>query len=528
MPGGLTYSAPSRIGPDGSERSFLRVGEVVVEGLDDAFRSEVAAILAPLRGVQVSAATLYEAAGKIQNIYAIHGFFLTRVVIPPQDARDGGKLIFKVAEGFISTVNVEALPPTLRDSVARTLARVIGKPRLTIAEFDRALMLAADMPGLNLQGDLSPAREDFGVTLKITGSFAPVTGDISTDNTMSRLLGGAQTTFSGNFNSPFGLGEQFYISATGASDFGGFGDENPHRLAAFGVIAPLSSDGLKFNLEYAVSTSRPLTPTGLLPTASLYRRFSFKLSYPWIRTATDTLNSHLAFEDTDEINQAPLFVQTLYHDHLEIMRASLDVRRISNFGATFSGSVQVSKGLPIFNARGAAQATPNEPISRIGASDAFAKLEVHGEWVQEAPGGSAFDISGRGQYAVTGPLLNSEKFVIGGPGDLSSYDQGYFSGDGGWVGRAEWQLPLSSARGPRLTPYLFGSRGQVYTLRPTAAESALLGADSIGLGLRVHTSANLAIPNPIDLTVEAARNLIDRSATQPDGWRINMCASVHF
>jgi hemolysin activation/secretion protein len=512
----------------GAEQTYLVVGDIVVDGLDPAFAAKAQLILDPLRGARAPISVLYGAAFKIQAIYAEHGYFLTRVVIPPQVAHDHGRLIFKVAEGYIAKVDVSALAPAIRDRAAAILAPLIGLKRLKRADFIRALRLASDTPGLQFQSNLSPAHADLGVTLTVSGAFSAMNGQITFDNSMPRSLGGVETTVAESINSPFGGGEQLYYSASAAAAYGGFGPNNPRRMAAVGLIAPVLHDGLNLNLEYAWSATNPFTPVGQIATDSLYQRASLKIKYPWIEGEKDGLSLRLAIDNIDEINQASAFSQTLYHDHLNVARFGLDVHGDTMWGAADSVSLDISQGVPALGARGAGQATIDEPISRAGASDAFTKLEAHARLRRDFWDSFTLDLSSRGQLALRGPLMNSEKFVIGGPDDLSGFDAGSFSGDSGWATRAEWQYRLPTKRGPSLTPYVFAARGQVFTMNPTAAEVGIVGAESAGLGLRATLAPSSTLPSPTELGLEAARDVVDHQAPQAYSWRINLSASLRF
>ena len=514
--------------PSGADQDFITVGEIVVEGLDKSLAGEADTVLSSLRGTRASAAALYSAAGKIQAVYAAHGFFLTRVVIPPQRAHNGGRIVFRVAEGFIEAIDVQALSPRIRDRVAKMLGRIIGKRRLTRIEFDRVMLLASEVPGFQMQGNLSPAQADLGVTLKITGAYSVADGQVSIDNATPRALGGWETTVSGSFNSALGLGEQFYINAAAANGYGGFGPENPHRTAAFGLVTPVFEDGLRATWEYTLSTTEPLAIVGQLPTDSRYRRTSFRLSYPWLKSETQSLTSRLAIDDIDEISQASQFNSILYHDHLDAVRLGLDARIVTVFGTVATASLDLSQGLPMPGARGAEQASTIEPVSRSGASDTFEKWEASAKLRQTLPGNQSIELSGRAQRAINGPLMNSEKFVIGGPADLSGYDDGFFSGDSGWAARIEWQLQMPATGGPSLTPYVFASRGQVYTLNPTAAETSVSGADSLGIGLRAVLNASEILPHATEMDLEVARATADQPTSTAQTWRLNLSVNMRF
>ena len=522
---------PTTNAPQGAQHAYLIVNDFRVEGLDPDFRDEIEPILTQLRRVRAEVTRFYEAAARIQAVYARHGLFLTRVVIPPQHVTHGGKLTLRVIHGFLQNIDVQRLAPAIRDRVARTLAPLIERPMLTQAEFERALLLAAGSPGLVLKSRLTPAPTGFGVELIVTGAYHVVDGQASIDNAMPHSLGGLEATTSTTVNSALSLGEQIYFSAGGSVGYGGFTPGNPHRLAAAGAVMPVGSNGLSLNFEYAWSTTNPEVSSGQIATNSLFQRLTWAMSYPYIESETDRLVARVAFDDLDEANQASDFHQWLYHDHLSVARIGLDASHIFPAGGQLSAGAVLSQGLPGFGARGAAQATFADPVSRSGASDQFTKLEAHARFRQELPSNFSLEVSGQGQYAISGPLMNAEKYSLGGPTDLSGYDSGYFSGDSGWTARSELQyttLPTGPKSAPRLTPYMFAAHGAVYTLQPSMGQTSALAADSFGLGLRAALLNSPAALKPASFGIEFARNIAEQTSAAQAPWRFNFSAAVSF
>lgn len=518
-------------GPNGADHELITVADVEFEGVDPTFSDAIRKAVDPLRRVRTSVAKFYQLANSVQSLYAERGYFLTRVIIPPQTVHNGGVLRIKVCEGYIAELDVRALAPHLRATIDGALRRLVGRPKLTRAEFDRAVYLASDIPGLSLKFALSPAHANLGVTVSVSGAYEPVAARIAFDNYLPHSLGGVETTASTIFNSTLGFGEEVYFTAGTVHGYGGLTASNPYRQIAAGITTPIFYDGLNLNLETASSTTRPFALPGQLAVASLYRRVSAKLSYSVVRESSINLRAHAGLNEVDEFNEAVGFGQTLYRDHLTVLRSGLDGDYSSPFGTLMSTGFELSQGLPILGARGSRQATAEEPISRTGASASFSKIEMHVQVRQDLFSDLAINITGRFQSALNGPLFNSEKFSLGGASDLSGFDDGAFSGDGGWVTRAELQFAprsFGSAGTPSFRPYIFAARGQVYTLQPTAAEARVVGGDSFGIGLRATTLNPSALSIPADVSLEAARALADQTAQAYPGWRINLAVTARF
>lgn len=525
--------APAGQVPPGAAGVTLRIGAVAVEGGDPALAAETAAITAPLRGRTVSIAAIYAAAAAIEQLYAARGYFLTRVVIPPQDARHGGTLRLRVIEGFVEAIDTSRLSARVRGRVDAVTAGLVGVRRLTLALFERKLLLAGDIPGLALRSTLEPGASPGAVRLILNGEHRPLGAELSIDNSLPKSLGATSATLSAAFQSVAGFGELAYITASGSPSNGWLASEGSRRLVAAGIILPVGTDGLTFNAEATLSDTHPRSGPGMLETASTLRRLAFRLAYPLIRSRSTNLTLRGALEVADERQSAPLFDITLYDDRLRPIRIGVDLAHVVALtGTSVSFGLDFSQGFHWLGSRGRTDATFNQPLSRLGGSDVFSKLEFRARLNQTLLWNFALELSGRAQYALTGPLLNSERFTLGGPRSLSALDSGLLAGDSGWLVRAELQYSAFIPPGPAgqgvLVPYLFASRGQAVNLRPTAVEHRTVGATNVGAGVRSTViPAELPFgPRAIDLGLEGARQIGDGPGN--DGWRVNANASLKF
>ena len=518
------------VAPPGAEKSNLQIGDLSIEGLDPQFQAKWEKLTRSLKGQKRPVSDIYKLAGDVQQLYTDDGFFLNRVIIPPQHVEHGGTVKLKVVEGYISEINLDTLDPAIRDRVAWYFEPLKGRKALKLAVFERALLLAAGTSGLKLKSNLKPSKEALGVTVTLSGDFDPLSAQVTMGNALSKSLGKYEASLAATINSPLHLGEQVYFNVSGAPFNGFLGEKSPRRTFAAGVTVPLWDDGLSANLEYTWSGTKDVICGCFLKTSSNYRRLSAKLSYPFILSQTLSVTGRVGFDDVDEINSVPLFKWDLYHDHLNVLRTGVDYAT-SLGGVQMSGSFDLSQGISGLGSRSAKDAIGATPISQFGASDRFTKLQADIHLNQPLGNGIALDIAAKGQYSPTGVLMNSEKFVIGGAGDLSGVDSGSWSGDHGWSVRSELQFDMSDAfrdYGVTLKPYIFAARGQVYLANPTAAELPIDGATGFGFGLRGQWAASQYPANPLEFGFEAARNLSDHPNLNPDQWRFNFVMKARF
>lgn len=508
--------------PPGADGSSLLIGNLTVEGLDPRFSAEADALIAPLRGQMRPVSDIYDLAARVQKLYSGDGSFLTRVVIPPQKVQNGGTVKLKVIEGFIADIDVTALAPEVRGRISQLFIPLKGRPGLKLDTFERALLLASSTAGVKLRTNLKPAEQALGVTLTVSGDYDPLASQIVTDNGLSATLGTYQTTFSSSINSPLHQGEQIYMSITGSPTNGGFGTRSVRRVFAIGANLPLAANGLSGNVEYTWSATQPIPGETGLATASRFQRISAKISYPVILDQTSRLDASIGFDHVDEINRAVDFDYTLYHDRLNVVRAGVDYSHNFLGGVELKGGFDLSQGL---------SGLANSSAIDARRGDPFTKLQARIRLFREYESGFAWALNARGQYSARARLTNTEKFVIGGTGDLSGSDSGSWSGDHGWSLRSEIQYDVTSyfdTPGLALKSYLFAARSQIYTEKPTSAELAMDGATGFGLGLRGQWTSTQFPADPMDFAIEAGRSLSDNPSRHPDEWRVNLSVGLRF
>ncbi len=522
-------SAPTAA-PPGAANVELVVGNVTVDGgfleLDAATRAQVDG----LAGKRVRVADVYAVAGSVERYYASKGYFLTRVVIPPQQVRDGGTLTMRVVDGFIDSVDTSALPRPIRSRVESMLADLVGRKQLQYPLVERRLLLAGDTPGATLKSTIVPGREVGGVRLVVSGTHRLVEGEVAFDNSVSTEFGIVTVTTSVAVNSPFGFGEQIYGSVGGPPTHGFIGSEALRRFGVVGTTVPLGFDGLLLNIEGVYSTTRPFAGPGTLPTESDYFRASARLLYPLIRARDETLVLRLGFEVINENQRALGFDTTLYADRIRPLRVGATWTRSFETGTQIMLAGDLSRGLGIFGSRGRNDATVDLPISRAQADDDFTKAEIKARLFQRLPRGFGVEGTFNGQYAFNGSLVNAEQFTLGGPRRLSAYDQSTLAGDHGWLLRGELQYSELFDVGPMrvlVTPYGFAARGVVYLDSPTVTEFSSSGAWSLGLGVRSIMSNFLTVAREGEFGFEVARQISDRAGTL-DAWRINVNGAIRF
>ncbi len=515
----------------------LTIGRFRVEDGDPALARRSARLLAPLRDRPVSLEAVRAAAQRLERLYIDHGHFLAHVELPPQEVPEGGEFRIRIVPGFIEQIDAEGVPRPLRARVLAFLMPLVGQRNITTAGYERAVLLANELPTADLKATLQPGTATGGVILVIKGHYRRISGYAAVDDYLPSLLGRTSATVSAAYNATRYI-DQIYATASAAVDVDPLLSASPHRYVDTGVRGHFGTTGAEFDLHYIWAMSNPPLSAGgsdfgnaFLDTAGAFRRIAIRFEYPLVKSSATSLNLNAGFDATAEFQLSNPFFNSLYADHLRVLRLGFDTRHRFGGSTELMFGVDLSQGLDAFGSRGPAQASATVPLSQPGASDVFTKWEWHGTLRHELPRGFALGLTGRGQYVTGRPLLLAEKFVLGGPNDLSAYDFADFSGDRGWVLRAELQRLLSWRHGDgdtMLQPYGFAARGEVVNLQPLGLVHPTEIGNSVGLGARASWGRSKLRIGPVDLAAEMARQLNPDSDGLPNRWRVNLAATMRF
>lgn len=526
-----TIAIPSAAGlapPPNAANLSVTLGRVVVEGGFPEMQNESAAFTDGLAGKRVTVADIYAAANALEQAYAAAGYILARIVVPPQKLDKGGALRLVVVDGFVEGVDVKNVPASQQSVVAARMAALIGERHVTLAEIERRLLLASDVPGLTLRSTLTRGATPGGALLVLDATHDAVTGSMGVDNHLPRSLGTFALNSSVAVNGAFGLGEQIYGSASSGYNVGkAFDDASPLRVLGGGVSLPIGADGFVINPEYVNSVTRPAPAAGLPPSVGYFQRFDLRASYPVIRTRAQTLTLQASWEWDEEHLIPSGFTDDLYKDNYQVARLQAAEQLLFPWGATAQATAILSQGLTGRN--GAQAATTGVPLSQQGASPEFSKANLDLRILQPMPFDSQFALIGHAQWSFGKPLFLAEQLSLDGADALSAFPSGTFSVDEGATLRGEFIHPVGLAIdgvAATIAPYLFGAVGRGFVDEATAVEQSRIDAGSLGIGLR--TGAGVAgAPYGGSFSIELARAFSD-VADERQGYRGNIAFSVKF
>ena len=400
----------------------IRVSAFAVNGVTRFTPEEVAAVLQPFVGKELDTAGIHAAADALNRHYRDAGYFVAKVFIPPQDVVDTVRL--DVYEGYLDSQGIEVVNEgeRVRSSVIEEILQtnIRGGEPIHRAEFERALLITEDLPGITTSSVLYPGEHVGTARLRTTATDVPMfTGNVDIDNFGTDSTGQYRVGTTLYLNSPGHVGDQLVarlVTSGSGSQYGYLTYLRP--ISPTGTRLGASIDYFNYDADYITNLGYS---DGYASDARLY------LTHPLVRSRHGNLNiradaSHLEVHDRNDLD----------------INAK---RKIDSFTVALHGDDDhewLGTGLSMFDISVTAGRVD------VQGNDAYASID---ETTAETDGGFArfnfsfsrlqqltdhWSVFGRvsGQLASTN-LDSSQKFYIGGPISVSGYPVGEAGGDEG-------------------------------------------------------------------------------------------------
>ncbi len=424
--------------------------------------------------------------------------WVASVKIPPQEIT-GGTLELQVVTARIVEIRVRGSAGAYESILRRRIAQIQALDPLNEREAERLLLLAGDIPGLEVQLSLRPAGTEQGDVigeLTVASRRFAVLGNVQNQN--SRLTGRETGYLRAEFYGLTGHADVTYVGLSSTADF------REQIVAQVGHVMGIGDDGATVGARFTYAWSHPdLGESDPVRTRTLIA--GFDLARPLVRTLRTNVHASAGF---DYVNQRSLFglgdaASPFIIDKLRIGFVGVDadhrsLRLDGKTGFSVGGSLQIRKGFDILDASkqgfrtGGLTSRPNgDPNALVVRASADTMVAL----------GPIFSIAGQaqGQWSKD-PLLNFEQYSVGNLTIGRGYDPGISTGDRAAAGRGEVRgdVPLST----RIGTQLFGFYDYVYLRNLEGSrEDRSRTFRSFGGGLR------LSLPGFAVLEVTYARPL---------------------
>jgi hemolysin activation/secretion protein len=377
--------------------------------------------------------------------------YVAGVQIPAQEITNG-ELRLQVIAGRITDVSVSGDPRHYRESVSARIEQLKALYPLNQKDAERILLIAGDVPGLDVSLALRSANAKPGELIGEL-NIDTVSGTLlaNIQNTGSRQLGRELATLRGEIYGITGAADITYISASNSLQF-----KEQHVLQA-GHEMGIGKSGLRFGLRGSYAISNPDILNLSLKTRSIITGIDLKM--PLVRQVTQSVSGGIGLEYAHQRTQIggangrfPFTQDRTTFAYAKFDAAFRSPRSDGDNDWMIDGTIEARKGLDILKATPRRTFVNGFSPSRFDGDsqatvirgDVAGSLRLgRGVWLT----GSAY-----GQWSNRA-LLNLEEFSIGN----LTYGRGYNPGANGGdrvvafrieprariVDSAKWRLEIS-------------------------------------------------------------------------------------
>lgn len=412
----------------------VRVQAIRITGATVFPEAHLQPLLQDAVGRELDLAGLEALADRVSRHYRVHGYTVARAYLPPQEVRDGHVTI-AVVEGRFGAISVRGEAPPLLP-----LASLRAGDVVTDAALERALLLAADVPGIAVRSVLQPGAS--AGTSDLVVDVQPgegVQGRLEADNFGSRSTGHERVGASLSIDNLAGLGDAVALRAISSGEGLAYG-----RL---GYQLPVNRHGTQAGI--AVSTmryalGREFASLDAHGTAHVATAFG---AHPLLRSRRANVQAQLAWEARRLEDRADSTgSQTDRRVHAVTLGLSGDRSDAFGGGGAWLFSLGYTFGDLSIDSP-AARAVDDLTARTAGRYDK-ATLQIARQ--QALAARTTLVVSYTGQWAGKN-LDSSEKLPLGGAAGVRAYPQGEWPSDRASLLAAE----LRHALAPRWQGLLF-------------------------------------------------------------------------
>jgi hemolysin activation/secretion protein len=389
---------------------------------------------------------LQRAAPTLIAYYARKGY-LARVVLPPQEVKDGIVSI-SVIEGRRGELQVERKDGSRLDAarVRAFVERRLGAgSAMNIANLEESLNILNDQPGVIARSSVAPGSGEGGVDVVVSAEDKPLWNfAIGANNHGARASGAQQVNGYVGLSNPTGLFDaaSLLVNASRGTTFGRL----DYSLAAgnSGLRLGVNASALDYDLVQPVFSA--LQSNGTARTVGL------SAAYPLFRHAERSLSLG-ANLDAKRLRDLTVAGETS-NRRVHVASFGLSGFASDQFfgGGTTQYDATVSAGES--DQRNAAALAADLATRQVQGS--YSKFNYGLRRLQALSGDWNLSAALRGQLASKN-LDSTERFVLGGPSAVRAYPVGEAAADEGWL----LQLALGWRASEQLTASFFVDTGGV-------------------------------------------------------------------
>ncbi|MFK7843156.1 MAG: ShlB/FhaC/HecB family hemolysin secretion/activation protein [Sphingorhabdus sp.] len=467
--GNIERSACPLAGPEFTDIRFT-LKNVDFSGLLSVDAGSLSSSYADYVGKDVPVSIVCDIRDRAATILRSQGY-LAAVQVPPQTI-DEGTVRFDVLMARMTAVQVRGNAGPSEGLLQKYIEKLADQEVFNINVADRYLLLARDIPGLDVRLSLRPvSAESGGQPGEVVGEFnvvrTPIYADINIQNFGSEEVGRFGGLARLRFNGLTGMGDETIISGYSTSDF------KEQQVLQASHEFRVGGEGLKLGANFTYAWTKPELAGGFDVRSETLVAGAYA-NYPFVRKQSRNIFGTIGLDYIDQRTDI-LGVRT-NEDRLSIAYARMDFNQIDpesisgrgDYSAFepkwgIGGSLELRQGLNILGAsQGCGPAFVNcigqtvFPTRADGDPTAFvvrgqAKIDYRPTPLL------AFTLKPRLQYSPDA-LFSYEEISGGNYTTGRGYDPGTIIGDSGYGLQTEvsyGSLIPDTPNGVAIQPYLF-------------------------------------------------------------------------
>ena len=424
----------------------FRVNSFSIEGNTAIPTDELQAQISGYLGKDMTLSQLYDVADVLTRYYRAKGYGLAYVT-PPAQKLSAGNVRLQVVEGRVGNIDIQGNSRTRTPVLRRRTEGLDTGNIYTNAAAERAVLLMNDIPGAQAREVLSPGQS-FGTSdVMFNVDEHAFEGDVSVDDYGRASIGRWRLNADAAVNSLTGSGDQLSAGIT----------HSEGNLLNFGKLAYLLPVGSASDMM--VNFNRAFYHVGGPVFGSAHVEGS-------------TQNAGLTWQYAAERSQAESLYWTLGLNH--------DTAKSLSGAGTASSIYQVTSNITLlqlgmlfdrqyqdqsyYTLSGNLWTNGQTNHPGVGANYAEKlRLQVDGSYSK--PFADVWDFVGQASAAYSpDPLVDNDKYSLGGPGNVRGFQSAEARGDRGVFGSVELQRYFFLGSTMPIAWGLFLDSGKVWSL----------------------------------------------------------------
>ena len=491
---GKRAPTPSGVAPGGAA---VKVTGFTFQGNTAIGSAELQAQITGYVGQSLTLAQLYDVADVLTRYYRDKGYGLAYVSLPAQTL-SGGNVRFEVLEGRVGKINIQGNQQVRTAVLQRRAAGLNSGDVYTTAAADRAVTMLNDIPGEQVRAVLSPGSAYGTSDVLFNVDEQRYSGDVSVDDYGRDVIGRWRVNADLNINSLTGGGDQLGAGITHSQD----------NLLNFG------------KLTYSMLTGSSSTLTVNYNRAFYHVK---SLAFSAANVEGSTQNAGLNWLNASERTHDKSFYWGLGLNYN-------NARSLSGITETLSTNILLLQLTTFYTRTYEDQSiytfSTNFWTNGKGNSDGLrkdaekARLQLDMGWDKPFAQVWSFVAQGTASYSAD-PLVDSDKYSLGGPGNVRGFQSAEVRGDNGLFASVELQRFLSSSPKFPLAWGFFLDSGKVWTKAAGTTPASNATISSVGTELQLLPAASgwnarlqfawgIGATRPSDDTPDRAIHDVDR------------------